>query len=260
MTFSAIKNRARISLENRWGSTVGGTALIVLLMCINTAICRLLRVPGIERRLTVELNIALLSVLFLLTALLFFAIAQAGLAWRYALVSREALPTQRVRFWLMPRNCMKLFALRILILILKIMWLSLTLPGGVMLYAAMRTPRTEILRLILFCGGSVCFVTGLFFWLCAIQRYSMCRLLLVLNPKIKVVETVRQSIRQTNGKCLNMVCFRCSFLPWWISCLSVISIVYVIALYTQAMTYYQYRLLLNSSVPKRNSEHYSAPK
>lgn len=245
MTFSAMKNRARLSLENRWGQAIGGTALVFSCLCLNAVLCF-----GVESlafghlyRLTLQLLLLCGSSVFLLVLM------QGQEAWRLDVIGRKPFAHRRIRFWLAPKQCVKVIALHLLVLIRKIAWTALLLPGGIMLYVASRQCEIGTVNRVFWLGGAISFTVGCVFWFCAIQRYAVCRLLLTVMPSMKIRQAIRESVRLMQGKCWNLVRYRISFLPWWISCVTIVSAFYVIPFYAQSVTLYRYRLLQNKSVP-----------
>lgn len=79
-------------------------------------------------------------------------------------------------------------------------------------------------------------LTGFFFWLVSVQKYSRARLLLAAYPDITVSDALKLSVAGMNGRLLSAVRFKLSFLPWLLACIFVFPLAFVIPYYNQSVT------------------------
>lgn len=79
-------------------------------------------------------------------------------------------------------------------------------------------------------------VTGFFFWLISVQKYSRARLLLAAYPDITVTDALKLSVAGMSGRLLSAVRFKFSFLPWIFLCVFIFPLIFVIPYYNQSVT------------------------
>lgn len=249
MTFTAVKNRARMCMENNRRSFFGETALIIVLLLSSGAAMWLIGKACDSYGLPQNLQLTAELAATVLIALFIAAVRQGQEAWRFRLLCRGDASAWQIAFWISGKRCIKAFALFLSVLFRKVLWLLLAVPGGLMLLAAWRMQQGDSLFMIFLAGGTVCFLTGVFFWLCIIQRYAMCRFLLALKPEMPRREAIRYSVRLMDGKCVKLLRFKASFLPWWISCVFLFSVFYVTAFYQQSLSVFKYQIVKNYTVP-----------
>ncbi|MBQ3005824.1 MAG: DUF975 family protein [Clostridia bacterium] len=83
---------------------------------------------------------------------------------------------------------------------------------------------------LLLCGGFFTFVFT--------QRYFLFPYLIMANPKIKIKEAVRNSTVLMDDLCFKTALFKLSFIPWFLSCIFIIPIFYVIPYYKTSCGFY----------------------
>lgn len=84
------------------------------------------------------------------------------------------------------------------------------------------------IHLILSVSISLLLSLSLIMWRISVARYSAAAYYFCLNPKIKVKEAVRKSIRFTDGFLTESVLLEYSLIGWFLSCIFVIPVFYVV--------------------------------
>lgn len=95
----------------------------------------------------------------------------------------------------------------------------------------------ENVFLVLVLLSSVLLLCGGFFTFVFIQRYFLFPYFILQNPKMKIKEAVRNSTHLMDDLCFKTALFKLSFIPWFLSCVFVIPIFYVIPYYKTSCSY-----------------------
>ncbi len=85
-------------------------------------------------------------------------------------------------------------------------------------------------------GLSLLAVAGLFFWLIFIQRYSESLFFLACYKDFTAADAIKESIRKTKNCAAKIFFFKSGFLPWFLLCLLVFPVFYVVPYYKQSVT------------------------
>jgi uncharacterized membrane protein len=75
-------------------------------------------------------------------------------------------------------------------------------------------------------------VIGLLFSAAFCERYSLAVYIIINEPKIKINQSVKKSIKYTKGRIGNLFTFRISFIFWFISCIFILPALFVIPYYS----------------------------
>lgn len=139
-------------------------------------------------------------------------------AWYTGRLTRKKLCGKRLRFWFAPSHSLKALRLRVMIFLLKILWMLAFLSPALLLYSAIVgtavTGGIEFyLFLSLFIGGTVLLLIGLVFSFIIAQRYYLAPYLMANNPKLSPVQTIKQSKNLLDGHLLRIVKFKLKFIP-----------------------------------------------
>lgn len=96
----------------------------------------------------------------------------------------------------------------------------------------------ENIFLVLIILSSVLLLCGGFFTFVFIQRYFLFPYFILQNPKIKIKEAVRSSTHLMDDLCFKTALFKLSFIPWFLSCIFILPIFYVIPYYKTSCGFY----------------------
>ncbi len=83
---------------------------------------------------------------------------------------------------------------------------------------------------LLLCGG--------FFTFVFIQRYFLVPYFIFKNPQTKIKEAVKNSTFLMNDLCFKTALFKLSFIPWFLSCVFILPIFYVIPYYKTSCSFF----------------------
>ena len=156
-------------------------------------------------------------------------------AWFSAKNNQKKNCAKRLCFWFKPSSSIKAMRLYLTLLILKLAWtiifilmfvaiLSLALSGGIELY----------LLIALAGGGILLTVVGLIFRFIVVQRYFLAPHLLASNPKLGVMQAIKQSKNLLDGYIFEIVKFKLSFFPWIFPSLLILPLIYIYPFYKQS--------------------------
>ncbi len=87
--------------------------------------------------------------------------------------------------------------------------------------------------------GIICLaVIGIFFYFVAVQRYSKSWFFLAGYGDFTAAEAIKESIRKTQEKHLEIFFFKLSFAPWLLLCIGILPALFVVPYYKQSVTCY----------------------
>lgn len=183
--------------------------------------------------------IAIISVLSA-TVLIFQASFSLGeKAWYSGKLSKNKSCIKRFIFWFNPKYSLKAFSFGILLFLIKFFWtVTLLLPGIAVLSSIIILAYTGGIELYLFislsAGFIILFFAGLIFRFLVLQRYFLAPHLLSSNPKLKPLQAIRQSKNILDGHIMEIVKFKLSFLPSFLSCIFIVPLIYFVPYYKQS--------------------------
>lgn len=146
---------------------------------------------------------------------------------------------KRVLYWIIPSHSFKAFRFHCLLFSVKFLWSAVTLlPSFSILTTIIILAYSGGIELYLFVtlisGFVLLLISGLIFRFIIVQRYFLAEHLITLNPKLKPVQAIRQSISLSNGHIKEIISFKLSFLPWIISAPFIFPFLYFIPYYKQS--------------------------
>lgn len=89
---------------------------------------------------------------------------------------------------------------------------------------------------IFFSGMLILAVAGFFFYVLYTQRYSKSMFYLACYKDFTVSEAISESIKRTRNKCADILFFKIGFVPWFLLCILIFPIFFVIPYYKQSVT------------------------
>ncbi len=92
--------------------------------------------------------------------------------------------------------------------------------------------------MIILAGIAVLFVTGLGFYAVTVQKYARSEFYLAAYENLTVREAVELSAHRSKGERLRLLLFKAGFIPWFVSCITLLPVFFVFPYYKQSLTCY----------------------
>lgn len=148
----------------------------------------------------------------------FSSVSVGEKAWYSGRMSGKRNCGKRLRFWFLPSKSFKALRLEILITALKLLWTVVFLSPALLIFSAIIGTAfyggiEPTLLISLAGGGCLLLVTGLIFRFIVVQRYFLAPYLMAQNPKLKVIQAVKQSKNLLEGHIFKIVKFKLKHLP-----------------------------------------------
>lgn len=145
---------------------------------------------------------------------------------------------KRLLFWLKPKFAFKAFMLCTSLIIIKsITTFVSVLPSLILILIILILAFTGGIEVYLFIsllvGVFILFLTGAIFAFIANQRYFLAKYLLAENPKLGVIQVLKQSKNLMDGQIFRVIKFKLSFMPAFILYLLVFPIIFIHPHYKQ---------------------------
>lgn len=171
--------------------------------------------------------IMLIITFFALEAYSSFSLGEK--AWYSARMSKNQLCEKKLLFWFRPSRSFKALRFEAALFLVKAMWTTAFLLPSVSVFvcivALAYSGGIELpLFITLSSGGAFLLVTGLIFRFIVLQRYFIAPYLIASNPRLGAFQAIRQSKNLTDGHLTEIISFKLSFIPWYISCLLIVPV------------------------------------
>ena len=85
-------------------------------------------------------------------------------------------------------------------------------------------------------GAAVLAVFGAVFYAFSVQKYSKALFLLAAYPMLSVTDCIKLSMETGEKRAAEMLRFKLGFLPWWLACVAVFPLLFVVPYYKQSLT------------------------
>lgn len=131
---------------------------------------------------------------------------------------------------------MCLFFLRFLHLLLFLI-LPATLAASVFLRVRSSAVSAASLSVNII-GTAVLLFISLVFYGVSVQKYSKAVYFFAGNGAVSVVNAIKMSTASTQGKLMKIFCFKCSFLPWLMSGILLLPLMFVLPYYEESFIFY----------------------
>lgn len=131
---------------------------------------------------------------------------------------------------------MILFLLRLFHLILFLM-----LPAALaaLVYLRVRSSAVSVGSLAVnIIGVSVLLFMSILFYGVFVQKYSKAVYFFAGNEAVSVTNAIRMSAASTQGSLMKIFCFKCSFLPWFMSGILLLPLMFVLPYYEESFIFY----------------------
>ncbi len=202
-------------------------------------------IPYVSVKISAEfgLNSVVIFLISALTFLLFTLLTSSYTigekAWYAGLSSKNKAGIRRFFFWFRPEYCLRAFCLKLVLFWVKLFWaVLLNIPGTALLFTAVLLCMTGGIEPVIFVsllsGSLIMLVAGSAFAFIINQRYFLAEYLYVTNPRLKILQAVRQSKNLLDGHLFEVVRFKLSFAPALLLYLLVIPAIFIHPYYKQS--------------------------
>lgn len=120
-------------------------------------------------------------------------------------------------------------------------------PSAAVLFAILYKLRSGGIDRMIFIFSSALYLftvfSGLYFSFVTMQKYALTDEIISLNPNLKTTEIIALSKQKTEGVCFRLAKFKLSFAPWFLLCVSVLPLLFVIPYYRQSFAVAARRLI-----------------
>lgn len=188
-----------------------------------------------------SVRISVFLLLMLLAAVIFSSASMGQTAVFSGRVNRKKSSFKRIIYWLKPSKSFKALFMILMLILLKVMWASaFMLPGSVILstivYLAFTGGVEVYLLLSLLISGTALVLAGAVFTFIITQRYFLAKFLLAENPKLGVIQVLKQSKNLMEFQLMTVVKFKLSYIFPFILSFPVFPLFFLYPHYKQSLS------------------------
>lgn len=183
--------------------------------------------------LIITLSGLLFSALFIVS-LIFISAVKLGEQFLYFTRAQGSKGRFLLLFkYLHPKKAVRAFTLYSELILLKLFWfIYFLLPFGICIgcigYIYSLPPLPQGIYTVLWAGASLLLSLSIVMWKVSTLRYSAAPYYICLNHGISASRAIKKSIRFTDGNLAEGVLLEYSFTGWFLSCIFIIPILYVV--------------------------------
>lgn len=160
-------------------------------------------------------------------------------AWYAGRMSKSKLGFKRMLFWFKLKYSFKAFRFKLILTFLKFVTVFiLTFPStliiNVTVILAFSGGIEAIIFISLLIGGITLLLTGVMFAFTLNQRYFLAEYLYINNPRLSVIQTIKRSKNLLEGHIFEVVKFKLSFVPVFLTNILIIPIFFTVPYYKQS--------------------------
>lgn len=231
---SRIKLSARAALDGSQfkilPSFTAVTVLFTLFLLCNAA----MNYIPMSRYFSVILPAALL-----LASIAAIAPLKLRIQIKHLLLARGVNPSQSLQIGL--SGVLKSCEMCICLFFIKLFWFTVfeALPvAASVIFIYRNTQKAVSLRaaFVFFSGMLILALASFGFYLLFTQRYSKAMFYLACYKDFSVSEAIAESVKRTHNKCAEILFFKLGFAPWFLLCLLIFPVFFVIPYYKQSVT------------------------
>ncbi len=231
---SRIKLSARAALSGSQIKIIPSVAAIalftVLFSLCNTAINYL----PLSRSLAV-----IFPALTLLLSLVAIAPLRLRLHIKHLLLARGINPSQRIGIGL--SGMLKSCEMCVCLFFIKLFWFAVfeaipIISSAIFVHHNIRNAVSLRAAFVFFSGMIILAIAGFGFYLLHTQRYAKSMFFLACYKDFTVTEAISESIKRTKDKCADILFFKLGFVPWFLLCVLIFPVFFVIPYYKQSVT------------------------
>ena len=233
---SRIKLSAKAALNGSWFRILPAFVAIILLCIVFTFLNALVNYFFAGAGKPLLASVAILSLP------LFVAVfAPLRLVLQIKLLMNARGLRAGARFDIGFSGVLKACELSIRLFFVKLFWFAVfeavpVMSGALFVYGNYRSTVSLKAAYTVLAGLSLLVFAGLFFYGVFIQRYSKSMFFLACYKDFTAGDAIAESVRRTRGKLTDIFCFKLSFVPWILLCISILPAFYVFPYYKQSLT------------------------
>lgn len=146
------------------------------------------------------------------------------------------------------RTQMKIIYIKLLKSVISLIVTVLYLfPSAAVLFTMLYKLRNSGINRMIFIFASALYLftvlLGLYFSFVTMQKYALTDEIISLNSNLKTTDIIALSKQKTAGVCFRLAKFKLSFTPWFLSCVLVLPLLFVIPYYRQSFSVAAKRLI-----------------
>ncbi|MBR5561967.1 MAG: hypothetical protein IKW12_02345 [Clostridia bacterium] len=158
---------------------------------------------------------------------------------KHLLLARGINPSKRIDMGI--SGVLKACEMAVCLFFIKLFWLAVfeaipLISSAVFVYYNMQKAVSLKAAFIFFSGMIILAVAGFAFYLLYTQRYSKSMFYLACYKDFTVAEAISESIKRTKEKCADILLFKLGFAPWFLLCLLIFPVFFVVPYYKQSVT------------------------
>ncbi|MBQ7595784.1 MAG: DUF975 family protein [Clostridia bacterium] len=210
-----------------------------ILVCLMISIIILTAAPYFLSRIisNTYLIIVICTAILTLNIFIYSSFKAGRSAW--FLFYNKKKRSQKTLYWFSPSRVFKNSRLYIVLFFKKILLaLAFLLPGAAIIISAVILAMNGGVEFNLFVswigGGTAILAAGTLFYTVVMQRFFLVPYIRAENPYLKTKEVFRISKKEMNGNLKKTFLMKLSFLPLFISCITVFPVFYVWTYYNQS--------------------------
>ncbi len=243
MKNAIIKHESKMFIKGKRVKAMSIVLTSVVYCAFVTAVCfgiiLLCELLGGGNMLKTAAAIGVLCVLSFAALLFYSSLSVGEKAWYSGITDERKNYTRRLFFWFRPKNSFRALRFKVLLVTIKAMWaVVFFLPFAVLTWSIYYLSGSGGLELYLFIslsGGAILTaVCGAIFYFIAMQKYFIAEYLYSSDPRLKPLTAIRQSKNLLDGHILEIVCFKLSFTPWFLSCIFIAPAFYFLPYYKES--------------------------
>lgn len=243
MKNATIKQESKMFIKGKRVKAIAIVLTSVVYCAVVTAVCfgiiLLSELMGGGDILKTAAAIGVLCVLSFAALLFYSSLSVGEKAWYCGITDERKNYTRRLFFWFRPKNSFRALRFKALLVTIKAMWaVVFFLPFAVLTWSIYYLSGSGGLELYLFIslsGGAILTaVCGAIFYFIAMQKYFIAEYLYSSDPRLKPLTAIRQSKNLLDGHILEIVRFKLSFMPWFLSCIFIAPAFYFLPYYKES--------------------------
>lgn len=207
--------------------------VLTLLFCVIPALTKKVLANNVQ---VCFIILSLLTILFFILRT-FFSTGEA--AWYTGRIAGRKNGYKRFIFWLKPKYLFKAVRLEILLVLIKSsVTILLILPAISVFFFAVSLAFTGGIEAVIFTGlivgGTALLASGVIFAFIFNQYFFLAKYLLAENPKLNVIQIIKQSKNLTEGQLFDIIKFKLSFLPLFTLSILIFPVIFIYPHYKQS--------------------------
>lgn len=229
-----MKNYAKLSARNALsGNYIEPAAAVIFMLTVILSTVLLNQIFAKMNILIFTLPVSVIALMFLICTAKFL------LSARLLKLSEKGITKTRISKKRAAKGVVLTAYVSCLKLLHFIAFISLPAVFFAAVYMRLKLMSVSVISLIINAFGAiVLFAVSLIFYGVSVQKYSKAIYFFAGSEAVTVKNAVSMSIAQTKGKLLDIFIFKCSFLPWLLSGILLLPLMFVLPYYEESFIFY----------------------